>query len=117
MNHKLWNGSMIVGPNPELPDHLVVQVHRVDVRHDCMLAGDAERDPYEGNLGMGDAAKSTPYSIAYISINYKNATEEAKLGEAALENCDGNFMMPDSKSVQAVVKVTTSKTRRASKSA
>jgi phosphate transport system substrate-binding protein len=64
----------------------------------------------EGNPGMVNALKGTPYSIAYIGISFKNATDAAKLGEAKLENRAGNFVLPDAASVTAAVTATSGKT-------
>ena len=47
-----------------------------------------------GNPGMVSASKTTPYSIAYIGISFKTATDAAGLGEAMLQNKDGNFVLP-----------------------
>jgi phosphate transport system substrate-binding protein len=57
----------------------------------------------EGNPGMVNATKTTPYSISYIGISFKNAIDAAKLGEASLENKDGEFVLPDAATVQAAV--------------
>jgi len=64
----------------------------------------------EGNPGMVNAAKGTPYSIAYIGISFKKATEQAGLGEAALENKDGKFVLANQKTVGAAVEATAGKT-------
>ena len=64
----------------------------------------------EGSPGMVNATKGTPYSIAYIGISFKNATASARLGEAALENKDGKFVLPDDSTVSAAVKEMSAKT-------
>ena len=56
-----------------------------------------------GNAGMVTAAKSTPYSIAYIGISFKSAADAAGLGEAMLQNKDGKFILPDATTVGAAV--------------
>jgi phosphate transport system substrate-binding protein len=56
-----------------------------------------------GNPGMVSTTKSTPYSIAYIGISFKTATDAAGLGEAMLQNKDGKFVLPDATTVGAAV--------------
>ena len=56
-----------------------------------------------GNPGMVNASKSTPYSIAYVGISFKSATDAAGLGEAMLQNKDGKFVLPDATTVGAAV--------------
>jgi phosphate transport system substrate-binding protein len=56
-----------------------------------------------GNPGMVNALKSTPYSIAYIGISFKNAIDSASLGLAELKNRDGNFVLPNHTTVTAAV--------------
>jgi phosphate transport system substrate-binding protein len=64
----------------------------------------------EGNSGMVEAARQTPYAIAYVGISFKNAVEEAGLGTAKLLNKDGKFLLPDPATVTAAVKETAPKT-------
>jgi phosphate transport system substrate-binding protein len=63
-----------------------------------------------GNPGMVNGAKGNPYSIAYIGISFKNATTQAGLGEAMLQNRAGKFMLASDKTVSAAVASTTAKT-------
>jgi phosphate transport system substrate-binding protein len=55
------------------------------------------------NSGMVNMAKGTPYSIAYIGISFKNATDAAGLGVAMLQNKDGKFVLPDAITAGAAV--------------
>ena len=56
-----------------------------------------------GNPGMVNATKGNPYSITYIGISFKNATTEAKLGEAMLQNRAGKFVLANDQTVGAAV--------------
>lgn len=133
---KYWNDHMIAELNPgvKLPHEAIVPVHRTDGSGDTFIFsqylsfstpaweksvgyGTTVSWPAvqggigaEGNPGMVNAVKGTPYSIAYIGISFKNATDEAKLGEAMLKNRAGKYVMPDPKTVQAAVEATASKT-------
>ena len=49
----------------------------------------------EGNSGMVEAAKQTPYAIAYVGISFKDAADAAGLGMARLLNKDGKFLLLD----------------------
>ncbi len=64
----------------------------------------------EGNQGMVNALKQTPYSIAYVGISYKSAIDEDKLGQAELENKSGKFVMATDKTVQAAAAAVGDKT-------
>jgi phosphate transport system substrate-binding protein len=63
-----------------------------------------------GNPGMVNASKGTPYSIAYIGISFKNATDSAGLGVAELKNRDGKFVLPDHTTVTAAINEMLAKT-------
>ena len=52
---------------------------------------------------MVSASKTTPYSIAYVGISFKTATDAAGLGEAMLQNKDGKFVLPDATTAGAAV--------------
>lgn len=64
----------------------------------------------KGNTGMIDAAKSTPYSIAYIGISYINETKAAKLGYAALQSKGGSFVLPTEENIKAAANSLVAKT-------
>jgi phosphate transport system substrate-binding protein len=133
---KYWNDKAIEELNPgvKLPHHEIVPVHRTDGSGDTFIFtqylsfstpswnnsvgyGTTVSWPAvqggigaEGNPGMVNASKGTPYSIAYIGISFKDATGSAGLGEAMLKNKDGHFVLPDAKTEQAAVNATASKT-------
>ena len=133
---KYWNDPMIARLNRgvHLPHEGIVLVHRTDGSGDTFIFtqflsfstpswsnsvgyGTTVSWPAveggvgaEGNPGMVNACKGTPYSVAYIGISYKNATDAAGLGEAELENRSGHFVLPDTRTVQAAVSATAAKT-------
>jgi len=133
---KYWDDAAIAKLNPgeKLPHDVIVPVHRTDGSGDTFIFtqylsfstpswekstgyGTTVSWPAvqggigaEGNPGMVNASKTTPYSIAYIGISFKNATDQSKLGEAMLENKAGKFVLPDAKTVGAAVKATAAKT-------
>ena len=124
-----WNDSKIAALNPgvTLPNHTIVPVVRSDGSGDTFLfttymtksapsiwtagysttvnwpAVSAELSA-EGNQGMEQAVKETPYSIAYIGISYLSQAISDGLGYAALENAAGNFVLPSSTTIQDAVK-------------
>ena len=133
---KSWDDKTIAALNPgvKLPHKTIVPVHRTDGSGDTFIFSQylsfstpswAKSTSYgttiswppvqggigaEGNPGMVNAVKGTPYSIAYIGISFKKATDDAKLGEAMLKNRAGKFVLPDVKTVEAAVKATAAKT-------
>ena len=126
---RYWDDAMIrrLNPGVRLPHQQIVLVHRTDGSGDTFIFtqylsfstpswmnsvsyGTTVSWPAveggigaEGNPGMVNACKGTPYSLAYIGISYKKATEAAGLGEAAIQNRAGNFVMPNPQTVQAAV--------------
>ena len=121
-----WNDPAIEKLNPgvKLPDHAIITVHRTDGSGDTFIFsqfltfsapswkevgyGTTVSWPAApgaigavGNPGMVNAIKTNPYSIAYIGVSFKNAIDEAKLGEAMLENRAGKFVLPTVENVQA----------------
>ncbi|MGC8521063.1 MAG: phosphate ABC transporter substrate-binding protein PstS [Steroidobacteraceae bacterium] len=135
---RFWDDPMIARLNPgvRLPHKQIVLVHRTDGSGDTFIFtqylsfstpswnntvsyGTTVSWPAveggigaEGNPGMVNACKGTPYSVAYIGISYKQAIEAAHLGEAAIENRSGNFVLPGPRTVQAAVEATASHTPR-----
>lgn len=63
-----------------------------------------------GNSGMVTALSNNPYSIAYIGVSYKDQTDKAGLGEAALKNKSGHYVLPDEKTVPAAAGMMVPKT-------
>lgn len=131
-----WDDAQIAKLNPgvKLPHNIIVPVHRTDGSGDTFIFtqylsfstpawsnstgyGTTVSWPAvqggigaEGNPGMVNAAKGTPYSIAYIGISFKKATDGAGLGEAMLENKDGKFVLANNTTVSAAVSEMSSKT-------
>ena len=122
-----WNDEAIKKLNPgvKLPEHKIVTVHRTDGSGDTFIFtqylsastpewakslsfGTTISWPpapgsigAEGNPGMVNAMKNAPYSIAYVGISFKKAIEDNKLGEAALENKSGKFVLSTAETVKA----------------
>ena len=122
-----WNDPQIAQLNPgvKLPNQTIVPIHRTDGSGDTFIftqyLSDTNPDwagtlgygttiswpsvqgnlGAEGNQGMVNTLKQTPYSIAYIGISFKSAIDSDKLGEAMLENRAGKFLLPDNQTVQA----------------
>lgn len=131
-----WSDAEIAKLNPgvKLPDNAIVPVHRTDGSGDTFIftqylsdtASDwAKSIAYgttiswpsvngglgaEGNQGMVNTVNQTPYSIAYIGISFKGATDQDKLGEAMLENRAGKFVLPTDATVQAAANAMVGKT-------
>jgi phosphate transport system substrate-binding protein len=131
-----WDDAAIAKMNPgvKLPHNGIVPVHRTDGSGDTFIFtqylsfstpdwsnslgyGTTVSWPAVqggigavGNPGMVNATKGTPYSISYIGISFKNATDSAGLGEAMLQNKDGNFVLPNEKTVSAAVSEMAAKT-------
>lgn len=61
----------------------------------------------EGNSGIVDALSSTPYSISYVGISYLNSALKASssIGEAAIRNKAGNFVLPTNATIGAAASV------------
>ncbi len=126
---RYWDDQAIAKDNPgvKLPHEAIVPVHRTDGSGDTFIFTQylsnstpswANKVAYgttvswpavqggmgaKGNPGMVNALKGVPYSIAYVGISYKNAVDNDHLGMAALQNKDGNFVLPDPASVSAAV--------------
>jgi phosphate transport system substrate-binding protein len=131
-----WDDPQIAKLNPgvKLPHDVIVPVHRTDGSGDTFIFtqylsfstpdwsnstgyGTTVSWPAvqggigaEGNPGMVNASKGTPYSIAYIGISFKKATDQAGLGEAMLQNKDGKFVLANNTTVSAAVAAMASKT-------
>ena len=122
-----WNDPAIAAANPgvTLPDHQIIPIHRLDGSGDTFLfsqylaASDQEwASTYhystsiswpavsgalgaKGNSGMLAALKANQYSLAYIGISYANAVAKDGLGQAALLNKAGNYVLPTAASISA----------------
>ena len=130
-----WNDPAIAKLNPglELPEEKIVTIHRTDGSGDTFIftqyltASAPEWNAIGfgttiswpaapgaigavGNPGVVDAMKNAPYSIGYVGISFKAATESDALGEAALENRAGKFVLPTAESVKAAADALSEKT-------
>lgn len=124
-----WDAAPIRALNPgiRLPHQRIVLVHRTDGSGDTFIfsqylsfstpswlnsAGYGTTISWpavqggigaEGNPGMVNACKGTPYSVCYIGISFQRAVEQAGLGEASLQNRSGRFVLADARTVEAAV--------------
>lgn len=124
-----WNDPRIAALNRgvTLPSHTIVPVVRADGSGDTFLftmlltksapriwtagysttvnwpAVPAELSA-EGNQGVEQAVKETPYSIGYIGISYLRHAIADGLGYAAVENQAGNFVLPTAADIEAAVR-------------
>ncbi len=122
-----WNDAAIKKLNPgvNLPSNKIVTIHRTDGSGDTFIftqylsasTPDWQKSlgygttiswppaqgsiGAEGNPGMVNALKNNPYSIAYVGISFKKAITDNQLGEAALENQAGKFVMATADTVNA----------------
>lgn len=133
---RTWDAPQIKAINPgvALPSHAIIPIHRSDGSGDTFIFSQylAFSTPSwgnslaygttinwpavegaigaQGNPGMVNAAKSTPYSIAYIGISFRAQSRGAGLGEANLQNKDGKFVSATVGGISAAVAATSSKT-------
>ena len=131
-----WNDPAIAKLNPgvTLPDHAIITVHRTDGSGDTFIFTQYLTDstpswasdysygvtvswaPVAGNIGavgnpgMVDALKNNPYSVAYIGVSFKQQIDSDHMGEAKLENHDGQFVLPEIKNVKAAAAAMVPKT-------
>ena len=63
-----------------------------------------------GNGGMVSACQKTVGCVAYIGVSFKAQTDAAKLGEAALGNASGNYLLPNPQTIGAEASNLVSKT-------
>ncbi|HTQ72396.1 MAG TPA: phosphate ABC transporter substrate-binding protein PstS [Acidocella sp.] len=122
-----WNDPAIAAANPgvALPDHVIIPVHRLDGSGDTFIFtqylsaadagwgssikfGTAVSWPAvtgalgaKGNSGMLAAAAANPYSVAYIGVSFADAAAKAGLGQAALQNKAGNYVLPTADTISA----------------
>jgi phosphate transport system substrate-binding protein len=122
-----WNDSRIARLNPgvALPDHAIIPVHRADGSGDTFIFtqyltattpswkqevgfGTSVSWPANpagiganGNPGMVQALKQTPYAIAYVGISWLDQTNRAGFGYAALLNRAGKFVLPTPATINA----------------
>lgn len=127
-----WDDSRIKEINPHfasrLPHQNIIPIHRSDGSGDTFIftqylskstpswnSGPAYGTTIswpsvasavgaQGNPGMVQTCKATPYSIAYIGVSFLNQTNDAGLGYAALRNRDGKFVLPTGSTIAAAAK-------------
>jgi phosphate transport system substrate-binding protein len=123
----MWNDPAIAAANPgvALPNHVIVPIHRLDGSGDTFIFTQylAASDPSwaatlkygtsvswpsvagsigaKGNQGMLVALTNNPYGVAYIGISFSKQVAAANLGQAALLNKDGNFVLPTEENIAA----------------
>ena len=131
-----WDAPAIARLNPgvHLPHARIVLIHRTDGSGDTFIFSQylSFSTPWwnnsvgygttiswpaveggigaEGNPGMVNACKGTPYSVAYIGISFKRIIEKKGLGEAMLQNRSGRFVLPNPRTIQAAVNATAAHT-------
>ncbi|MHB1550821.1 MAG: phosphate ABC transporter substrate-binding protein PstS [Vulcanimicrobiaceae bacterium] len=133
-----WNDPAIVGINPryasKLPHHTIVPIHRSDGSGDTFIFSQylsystpswaqgpgmgttiswpavASGVGANGNPGMVETCKNTPYSIAYIGVSFLDQTQAAHLGYAALRNRAGAFVLPAHATIAAAAQAMVNKT-------
>jgi phosphate transport system substrate-binding protein len=126
-----WDDAHIVALNPgvKLPHHEVIPIHRSDGSGDTFVFNQYltfstsawENGPgygttiawppvsrslaARGNVGMVQACRDNPYSVAYIGVSLYREIAAAGLGTAMLKNESGVFVLPTIKSVSAAAAV------------
>jgi phosphate transport system substrate-binding protein len=125
-----WNDPAIVAANPgvSLPDHVIVPIHYADSSGDTFMftqylsASDANWARTMGygttiswpaipgalgaigNSGVLAAAAANRYSVAFIGISYADQATADGLGQAALLNKAGHYVLPTSAAISAAAK-------------
>jgi phosphate transport system substrate-binding protein len=122
-----WDAAPIKAINPgvDLPHQTIVPIRRADASGDTFIFtqfldfstqswGDqigygtsvawpavASELTATGNDGMVKTTASTPYSVAYIGISFRDAIRKAGLGTAMLKNQSGKFLLPTAETIAA----------------
>ena len=122
-----WNDPAIAAVNPgvSLPAHAIVPIHYADSSGDTFMFTQylsatvpawARTMHYGttmswpaipgalgaiGNSGVLAAAAANPYSLAFIGISYANQAAADGLGQAALLNKAGHYVLPTSATISA----------------
>ncbi len=122
-----WDAPPIVALNPgmQLPHQAIVPIRRVEASGDTFIFTqflDFSTQTWEdkigygtsinwpavagektatGNDGMVQTTASTPYSVAYIGISFRDAIAKAGLGTAQLKNENGKFLLPTVETINA----------------
>ena len=125
---KTWNDPQIATLNPgvNLPPTPVVPLHRSDGAGDTFVFTQylSKQDPdgwgkspgfgttvdfpavpgalgENGAGGMVTGCAATPGCVAYIGMSYLDQATQKGLGEAALANASGKYVLPDATSIRA----------------
>lgn len=124
-----WDDPAIKKLNPgvTLPSQKVVPVRRVDASGDTFIFTSflsATDDTWKsgpnfgtsvtwpavgneltasGNPGMVQTCSQTPGCVAYVGVSVQDSATKAGLGQAELQNKDGNFVLPTADNVSAAV--------------
>jgi phosphate transport system substrate-binding protein len=131
-----WDAQPIAALNPRLtlPHQRIVPIRRADASGDSFIFTQfldfstqewedrigygtsvswpqvpAERTA-SGNAAMVQALASTPYSIAYVGISFRDAIAHAGLGIARLANQSGQFVLPSRASMSAAASMLDTRT-------
>jgi phosphate transport system substrate-binding protein len=122
-----WDAPEIAGMNAgvQLPHQTIVPIRREDASGDTFIFTqflDFSTQTWEdkigyginvkwpivaaertatGNEGVVQALASTPYSVGYVGVSFKEAIAKAGIGTALLENQGGKFLLPTSETVSA----------------
>ncbi|GMA57961.1 phosphate ABC transporter substrate-binding protein (PhoT family) [Alicyclobacillus sacchari] len=130
---KKWNDPRLVSLNPgvKLPNQPIVTVRRSDGSGDTFLFTTLLSDTNnwwksnvgygtsvswpavqgqigaKGNSGIVAALAKTPYSLSYVGISYLKQALAASpaMGEAAIQNRAGRFVLPTNATIQAAAEV------------
>lgn len=122
-----WDDDAIRALNPgvKLPHHDIVPVHRADGSGDTFVftqylsfttsswedkVGFATSLPWpvvpgglsaNGNSGVLQVVKQTPYSITYLGVSFHAEIARAGLGTALLKSYSGEYLLPTKESIEA----------------
>ncbi|WP_297490243.1 phosphate ABC transporter substrate-binding protein PstS [Acidocella sp.] len=120
-----WNDPAIAAANPgvTLPDHVIVPIHRIDGSGDTFIFSQylafSDKDwastlhygtsiswpavsggiGANGNPGMVTALQNNPYGVAYIGISFAKQVAAAGLGQAALLDKHGEYVLPTEETI------------------
>ena len=133
---RYWNDAQIAKLNKgiKLPHAAIVPIHRQDGSGDTFLFTQFMSDTNaawaknvqfgtnvswpsvpgalgaQGNQGVVQSAVSTPYSVAYVGISWLDQGLKYGLGEAALQNKAGNFLLPNTATIKSAANALTKHT-------
>jgi phosphate transport system substrate-binding protein len=131
-----WDAPAIAAMNPgvRLPHQQIVPIRRADASGDSFIFTqflDFANQEWENQVGYGTSVQwpsvagertasgnaqmvqtlaTTPYSIAYVGISFRDSIAHAGLGTALLENQSGRFLLPSPETVSAAASMLDSRT-------